>query len=79
MANPVKTKTRTPGFVVLFAVALMQPPSLYPKLLVLLVNILENSLLLFGLVRWGSPFVTRVGLKLCVTLLPPCLADYTST
>lgn len=55
----------------LLAAALIQSPSLHLNFLVLLVNILADS---FIAVVWfgemGSPFVTRVGLKLCVILLP---------
>lgn len=59
------------GVCVLLAAALIQSPSLHLNFLVLLINILADS---FVAVVWfgemGSPFVTRVGLKLCVTLLP---------
>lgn len=80
------------GVCVLLAAALIQLPSLYLNFLVLLVNILTDS---FVAVVWfgemGSPFVTRVGLKLYVILLPqppkhwdsqswpPCLVENTST
>lgn len=76
----------------LLAAALIQLPSLYLNFLVLLVNILTDS---FVAVVWfgemGSPFVTGVGLKLYVILLPqlpnswdsqswpPCLVENTST